>query len=158
MFNTSTSWNGNLGGIGGAKAKCQARASAAGLGGTWDAWVSNNTSNPASRFIKSTTRYARLDGQEVAQTWADLIDGTIDVPININEFGDMSPQADIWTGTSENGTSLNEDCSGWTASGGFLVIGYEGRNNAINFNWSARSTCSTRPNCSTMQRLYCFEQ
>jgi cysteine-rich repeat protein len=157
VFVTSTAWNGNLGGVAGAKAKCQARANALNLGGTWDAWVSNNTSTPSSRFIKSITRYARLDGLEVAQTWGDLTDGSIDVPININELKAMVGQADVWTGTSSNGTSLEEDCSGWTAGGGFGVIGYEGRNNATNADWTNTGLFAAS-NCSTVQRLYCFEQ
>jgi hypothetical protein len=105
----------------------------------------------------SASLSVRLDGQYVANSWADLTDGALPVPININEFGDMSPQADIWTGTSASGLSLDEDCSGWTASGGFLVIGYEGRNNAINGNW-ANTGLVNASNCSTAQRLYCFEQ
>src|SRR5690606_8308287 len=84
MFVTSIGWTGNLGGIAGATAKCQARADTAGLGGTWDAWISAADSSPSLRFVASTTHYARLDGQEVAQTWADLTDGSLDVPINID--------------------------------------------------------------------------
>ncbi|PCC71302.1 Myxococcus cysteine-rich repeat-containing protein [Nannocystis exedens] len=157
VFVTSISWNGNLGGIAGAKSKCQARAATGNLGGTWDAWISTGTNNPAGRFVKSTTRYARLDGVEIAQTWADLTDGTLDAPINVNEFGDMSPQADVWTGTADDGTSLSEHCNGWTTSSGLGVLGIEGRNNAVDFNWTARSLINAS-NCSTLQRLYCFEQ
>ena len=63
----------------------------------------------------------------------------------------------MWTGTNGNGQSLEEDCSGWTASGGFLVIGYEGRNNATNDSWTNTGVVNAS-NCSTAQRLYCFQQ
>ena len=157
VFITSGAWNGNLGGLGGGDGKCQTLANAAGLGGTFKAWLSNNTQNPQSRFVKSTTGYARVDGLDVAKTWADLVDGTILVPLNVNEKKAAVPQLDVWTGTNSNGTSLQEDCSGWTAPGGFGVIGYEGRNNATNGNWTNTGVFEAS-NCSTVQRLYCFQQ
>src|ERR1051326_3970478 len=40
VFVSSTTYDGNLGGFDGAAAKCQAVATAAGLGGTWAAWIS----------------------------------------------------------------------------------------------------------------------
>jgi cysteine-rich repeat protein len=157
VFLTSTSYNGNLGGLAGGDAKCQSLATAAALPGQYKAWLSNNTNTPQSRFTKSTTGYALTNGLEVAQTWADLVDGTIDTPININQSKTMVGQADVWTGTDENGQSLEEDCSGWTAGGGLGVIGYEGRNNATNSSWTVTGLFNAS-NCSTMQRLYCFQQ
>jgi cysteine-rich repeat protein len=59
VFITSGSWNGNLGGLAGGDGKCQTLANAAALGGTYKAWLSNNTQQPAVRFTKSTTGYAR---------------------------------------------------------------------------------------------------
>ena len=157
VFVTSGSWNGNLGGLTGGDGKCQTLANAAALGGTYKAWLSNNTNNPQSRFVKSTTGYALVNGKDVAKTWADLVDGSILLPINVNEKNAAVGQADVWTGTSSNGTSLEEDCSGWFASGGLLVIGYEGRNNATNGNWTNTGLLNAS-NCSTVQRLYCFQQ
>ena len=71
VFVTSGSWNGNLGGLTGGDGKCQTLANAAALGGTFKAWLSNNTNNPQSRFVKSTTGYALTTGKDVAKTWAD---------------------------------------------------------------------------------------
>ncbi|MBK7827056.1 DUF4215 domain-containing protein [Nannocystis sp.] len=156
VFVTSGSWNGNLGGLTGGDGKCQTLANAAALGGTYKAWI-NNTNNPQSRFVKSATGYALVNGKDVAKSWADLVDGSILLPINVNEKNAAVAQADVWTGTSSNGTSLEEDCSGWFASGGLLVIGYEGRNNATNGNWTNTGLLNAS-NCSTVQRLYCFQQ
>src|SRR3989344_7858176 len=52
VFLTSTIYDGNLGGISGADAKCQARANTFNLGGTWKAWISDSNTNndPESRF------------------------------------------------------------------------------------------------------------
>ena len=47
---TSSSWNGNLGGLSGADAKCQQAANATGLGGTWVAWLSDSTHNAKDRI------------------------------------------------------------------------------------------------------------
>src|SRR5690606_34004345 len=107
------------------------------------------------RFVKSTTHYARLDGQEIAQSWADLTDGTLDVPININEFGGVSVQTDVWTGTAAGGTPLSDNCQSWT-SGSSNYFAYEGRNDAADFNWTARSFVFSSY-CGIQQRLYCFE-
>jgi len=50
VFVTSSSWNGNLGGLSGAGAKCQQAADAAGLGGTWVAWLSDSTYDAKDRI------------------------------------------------------------------------------------------------------------
>ncbi|MBZ5708404.1 DUF1554 domain-containing protein [Nannocystis pusilla] len=145
-----------MGGIAGAASKCQTRAAAAGLSGTWDAWISSAVSSPATRFVKSTTHYARIDGPEIAQTWEDLTDGTLDAPIDHNEFGALVPQAMVWTGTAAHGTPLVENCQTWSTSS-TLQEGYDGRNDATDFNWSARSLALSL-HCAAAQRLYCFEQ
>ncbi|MFY0533553.1 hypothetical protein [Nannocystis pusilla] len=108
------------------------------------------------RFVKSTTHYARLDGQEIAQSWADLTDGSLDAPINIDEFGALVPQASVWTGTSASGTALADTCNSWSLTSSTWKA-YEGRNDVTDFNWSARSLALSA-NCSILQRLYCFEQ
>ena len=81
-----------LGGVTGADSVCQARANAAGLSGTFKAWISGGSysSSPASRFTRSTVLpYVRIDGAVVANDWNDLTDGTIQNPINIDEFGNL---------------------------------------------------------------------
>src|SRR5690606_26192589 len=135
VFVTSTSWNGNLGGISGSDSKCQGRANAAVLGGSWRAWTSAGSNSPNSRFNKSTTGYARLDGLEVAQTWADLTDNTIDVPINRNENNQFVGEADVWTGTNGSGTGSGSNCNSWT-SGSLFNTGREGRNFLTNVEWT----------------------
>ena len=157
MFLTSLTYKGNLGGLGGGDGKCQTLANAAGLAGTYKAWLSNNTNNPQSRFVKSATGYARVDGKDIAKTWADLVDGSILYPINVNEKNAAVAQWDVWTGTSSNGTSLEVDCAGWLTSAGFPNTGYEGRNNATNSNWTNTGLINASL-CSTSQRLYCFQQ
>src|SRR5690606_10700965 len=135
VFVTSTTWRGNLGGLSGADSKCQARANAAALGGSWRAWASAGSNSPNTRFVKPTTGYARLDGLQAAQTWNDLTDNTIDVPINRNEYNGFVGDADVWTGTTGAGNPTGTDCKDWTDST-ILRQGDEGRTFLTNVEWT----------------------
>jgi hypothetical protein len=63
VFVTSTVYTGNLGGSAGADDKCQERADAAGLGGTFKAWLSaTGTGNSAfDRLSHASVPYVRVD-------------------------------------------------------------------------------------------------
>ncbi len=91
VFITSTIFaDGNLGGIVGADAECQALADAASLSGTFLAWLSDSLGNsPATdpNFVKSEVPYLRVDGIMVASSWADLVDGSLLAPIEVDEQG-----------------------------------------------------------------------
>jgi hypothetical protein len=53
VFVSGSKWNGNLGGLAGADAKCQQAADAAGLGGTFRAWISDDATSASSRLTHS---------------------------------------------------------------------------------------------------------
>ena len=80
-------YDGNLGGLAGADSKCQARADAAGLGGSWNAWLSDDAESASSRITRSSGPYTRVDGVLVANNWDDLTDGSLQNPLSIDEFG-----------------------------------------------------------------------
>ena len=81
VFVTSTKHTGNLGGQAGADAICQSRASAAGLAGTFLAWISEGSiDEPRDRFTQSSASYRRVDGTTIASNWDDLIDGHLFLP------------------------------------------------------------------------------
>jgi len=154
VFVTSSTYTGALGGVAGAKAKCQQRADVAGLGGTWDVWIGVPGDVPGARL---GGQYARLDGVEIAQDWFDLRDGTLDAPIHIDEWGTPLGQYDVWTGTANNGWELADNCAGWTYGGTMpTIVGSEGRTSATDGNWTNTGSTHASP-CSTKQRLYCFE-
>ena len=50
-------------------------------------WLVPGAQAPATRFTQSVIPYVRTDGAVVANNWADLTDGTIQNPINVDEFG-----------------------------------------------------------------------
>lgn len=87
-FISSTSSNGNLGGLTGADQKCQTLADSAGIHGTFKAWLGDSTKSPSNRFTQATVPYVKLDGSLIANHWTDLTDGDIANPINIDENGE----------------------------------------------------------------------
>ncbi|MFH1224959.1 MAG: DUF1554 domain-containing protein [Candidatus Diapherotrites archaeon] len=136
MFVTSQEWNGNLGGISGADAKCQAAASAAKLQGKWRALVSDKDHSAKSWLPDSA--YTKLDGTMVAKNRADLLDGTILSPINIDEFGKAASGFRVWTGTSITGTPydgpLSGYCDNWV-SWNVNKVGGVGNKNSTDSGW-----------------------
>ncbi|MDZ4247347.1 MAG: DUF1554 domain-containing protein, partial [Dehalococcoidia bacterium] len=75
VFVTAATYNGNLGGLSGADAKCQASANAVNLGGTWKAWLSDSNTSAGSRLNHSDSPYRLLNGTTIANNWDDLVDG-----------------------------------------------------------------------------------
>lgn len=162
VFVTSTVHNGDLGGLVGADAICQARADAASpsLPGTFKAWLSDSTGSPLTRFIQSPGQYVFADGiTVVANNWDDLIDGTLNERIFLNEVGELIVTAPnvCWTNTNTDGTvrDASFDCNDWSSSSSSdsSFVGDTFENNA---RWTISSSVTTA--CAAPLRLYCFQQ
>lgn len=154
VFVTSTTYNGNLGGLAGADAKCQERANAANLGGNWKAWLSDDATSAATRLNHVNGSYKRLDGAIVANNWNDLTDGNLNGAINITELG-VVKNISVWTNTAANGTGMGTiNCSNWTSS--TSTQGLAG----VSYDSSSRWTYDSIAywSCSSLLSLYCFEQ
>jgi hypothetical protein len=156
VFVTSTTTTGNLGGLAGADAICAARASAAGLPGTYKAWLSDATTSVATRFAQAAVPYVLLDGTQIAADWTALTSGTIQHAIDVDETGATitGPVQGAYTNTTAAGNiaSAVETCTDWTvATGGSPGIGAA---TATNGTW----TTGTTSDCVGPLRLYCFEQ
>lgn len=161
VFVSSIYYNGNLGGVMGADATCQALADASDLTSrrTFKAWISDDTSSPAADFVQSNSGYVLANGLAVALGWNDLTDGVLERPINVDEKGNTvtgHPTYGLtaWTGTKEDGTLFDssQDCNQWTSSSASGHIGLPDRSDYGWTNWSGYYACSR------LQRLYCFEQ
>jgi hypothetical protein len=119
VFVTSNIYRGDLGGLLGADAKCQALADAAGLGGEFKAWLSaaGPGNSAADRLTHATGPYVRVDGVQVAANWTDLVDGLLSAPISIDEHGApvISGTMGVWTGTNTAGRlqAPNVICNDW---------------------------------------------
>lgn len=79
VFVTSDTFNGNLGGLIGADAKCQAAADepfSIVQPGTYFAWISTSSGSPSTRFTQSVLPYVLPDGTTIATDWDVLVEFT----------------------------------------------------------------------------------
>jgi len=161
-FVTMSAQNGNMGGLSGADAICQAEADAVGLTGTYLAWLADNTGSPDSRFstaIKGTLPIVRTDGTTIANNWADLTDGSIDAQMNYSVYG-AKKETNVsitWTNVANDGTLFNSSntCVDWTSNNN-ADNGQTGTSTGTT-DWTERSFSPTR-DCQTRYQIYCFEQ
>jgi hypothetical protein len=77
---------------------------AAGLPGTYQAWLSDSTGSPNTRFVRSTGPYRLVNGHTIAANFADLTDGILAAPISVTEtLGGVGGGATTWTHTKLDG-------------------------------------------------------
>lgn len=173
-FVTSTKYDGNLGGIAGADAKCQARADAVSLGGTWKAIISDSTTNAYGRMKFRTKSVYDLAGRLLWNPSQGIVSSNdtyttfypspfsspqaatphngpiLAVRLNTTELGGTSSTA-TWTGTDYNGAAQPGNCANWTST---VSSGYIGHTDYITASWINYSTA----NCNTTtQALICLE-
>lgn len=167
FFVTSTSLGkgGNLGGLAGADAHCQALASAAGAGGrTWRAYLSTQGTgavNARDRIGKGP--WVNVKGQQVARDLEHLHGDTLDLArlgntltraTALNEKGEQvsgvafpgGPQApnqhDILTGSQPDGRAYTDGadhtCNNWTSEdAGSAQVGHHDRTGGPNISWNS---------------------
>ncbi len=156
IFVTSTAYsNANLGGLTGADGECNTLATAAGLTGTYSAWLSTSTVNAKDRVsIGHAGGFVLLNGTVIATSFTNLLDGSIDAAINRNESNSVIT-ANTMTGTKEDGTAHTNLCDGWTSSSseisGQWGIGSAGITDTRWTNF-ASNTCATGN-----AHLFCFQ-
>ena len=154
VFLSSLEYNGNLGGLTGADAKCNLLANVSGLRGNYKAWLSDDTDSPASRFTKSNTSYVLVTGKTVAWNWADLTSGTLRHSINTDEHA-TEYDYNYWahSNTARDGTILGgAHCNNWT---GVTGGGSNGNYLSLIEAWTEGPSMSC---AQSSHRLYCFEQ
>ena len=152
VFVTSTTTTANYSGLPQADTVCQNLATAAGLSGTFRAWLSNATDSPSTRFTQSTVPYKLVDGTQIAGNWTDLTDGTNDNPINKTETNGGAPTTFVYSGTAANGTGVaGEHCNNWTGA----PQASAGNTGVTGSGWTLWSTANS---CSFLFSIYCFEQ
>jgi hypothetical protein len=157
VFVTFDSYDGNFPGLAGADAACTNAATGAGLTGTWTAWLSDgvNDTDTDARDRILNGEYQLLDGTVVATSLADLTDGTLNTPINMDETGTviLGTAVQTWTGTSSDGTHQGAGlCTGWTSNDSGLVGGI-GDLSAADSTWTDVGGGNA---CDVFNRLYCF--
>lgn len=163
VFVTKQSFDGNLNGLAGADLTCNTLADAAGLPGTYLAWLSDSVSTPNDRFAQSPDPYVRVDGVQVAADYTALTGGSLDAPISIDQNGDAIPPDDpntfdgfVWTGTAADGTretgfGTAPNCSDWSSTN---PSGRAGDAHDAGFRWTDFFSIG----CDKQFQFYCFEQ
>lgn len=151
VFVSSTTYTGALGGLAGADIKCNNLATAAGLPGTWTAYLSTLTVNAIDR-IPIWNQLKRTDGTIVSATWDDMWYGSLSNPPNRNEYG-IQRDASVWTGSDLYGKSYSFGgtfADTWTTNSGSSVT--YGNSSRISGGWSKEGQSFSHYN----QSLYCF--
>ncbi|MFO0674362.1 MAG: DUF1554 domain-containing protein [Polyangiaceae bacterium] len=147
IFLTSTVYDGNLGGLAGADAKCQARADAASLGGTWKAILSTRTVDARDHVDGTVPRY-NVDGtrvmkaNEMFSTSATTGTYPLLTPIrdefghavvgNLFPFAGGGPDGRHAEPSAPYGLGWDDACEDWTSTKGTTTCGY---NNTTSGTW-----------------------
>jgi hypothetical protein len=186
VFVTSQAFNGNLGGLTGADAKCQALARAAGLAGTFKAWLGNATVSASSRLTHATVPYKLVNGTVIANDFTDLITGKPNEPdvhhfflrhaIDLTELGTQAVggtathcfnfpdnRIAVWTNANVNGAIANNNpvnsCgSTWNSAGPSTASGPFGVIGVVGEVSANWTVLCGGGMCENTAPLYCFEQ
>jgi len=157
-------------GLAAADAVCKARASIAGLSGTFMAWLSDNVDDAYCRIHELTGKksancgqstlpvaagpWVRTDGFPFSGTIDQLVNsGVVYSPIMYDEFANpVAQNLGIYTGTYRNGTMGSLNCSNWTSTSfsEYAVIGTVQGTTAAWTDYAAST-------CNGSARLLCFE-
>lgn len=161
VFISSEIYSGNLGGTAGADEKCKQLAAAAGLPGSYKAWISSIDSEPFDDFQRSTGDYVRVDGTLVASGWNDLTDGHLLAPINITETGGTLPDYGyVWAATSADGHLPTDaalmTCNSWRTAANYPFYGRIGF--SADFGSPMWTNSSSALTCNERCHIYCIEQ
>ena len=107
-----------------------------------------------------------MDGLTVANSWADLTDGSLVSAINKTEVNGTPPSSTTlagslatWSATNSNGTRYtavaDTNCVDWTWSSAVTHRGHIGLRSATSGAWSSNNNGLY---CAAMAPLYCIEQ
>jgi hypothetical protein len=130
------------------------------------AWLSAGGQSPATRFrakLEEKIPYILVDGQHIAESLEDVLDGTLAAPIRLDEKGVASALTSVFTGTKADGEALDPDgmnattstCDDWTVNkldGKDILAGY-GLTNESDGRWTANGYVE----CKKSLPIYCFE-
>ena len=155
VFVTSTAHRGGaLGGLAGADAICQERADAAGLPGTYRAWLSSAQQDAKDR-LGTARGWLRTDGKPFARDLAQVLQGAFYHPPMLDEYGNAPSNWLVWTATLHSGVGLDDDggqmCAGWTSEDPERSA-LQGDREAGGSWWTSRRLGA----CNEAAHLYCF--
>ncbi|MCH7567978.1 MAG: LamG domain-containing protein [Nanoarchaeota archaeon] len=157
VFATDSNFTGDV--LNRADEICNDAASNAGLRGNYVALLSTTREHAVDKIQDG--KYLRVDGVKIADNKRDLFDGTIDNPLNVNEFGNVLPTLTcdsngfecnlIYTGSKVDGTlDPGFNCNDWNSISALSTVGHYP---SVDHNWINTNNVS----CSEVLGIYCFE-
>ncbi len=146
IFISTTTTGSNIGGLAGADAICQGRASDENFPGTWLALLSDSSTAANSR-VTFTGRISNLR-EVIANDSADLWDGTLLNQIRYNEEGNTG-NTDAWTGSLSDGSYAPDNCNDWLVVNG--DSGQYGSATGTDATWIDNGFT----NCFAVHSVYC---
>jgi hypothetical protein len=170
VFVTMASFPSDMGGLAGADAKCQAEADdpeSIVPAGTYLAWLSDGTDSPDTRFTKFSQPYVLPDGTKIAENYADLTDGSILHPINVDATGAPVLGAQrFWTGTMTDGKAVQQfvanvkrnSCNAWNGTTVYRAIATIGITYEKTGEWTNYRQALCNSQAQPERRLICFQQ
>jgi hypothetical protein len=153
-FITSETFNGNLGGLSGADGHCTRLAAAAGLPGSFKAWLSSDTVTASSRTLRAGG-FIRTDGSIWVDSRADLFpEPFIRTPLwfNENKIKVAGDPTFLWTGTTVSGSlQPGLTCIDWSTSASSKTARV-GEAQSQGASWTQAGT----PECGSRAHLLCL--
>lgn len=155
---------GNLGGLTGADAICQAAATAVGAGArTWKAYLSTDTVNAKDRIGKGPWYNQKLE--LIANDVTGLHAANIPSAKVLNENGGATPgnRHDILTGSTAAGMATADTCANWTSNAATNPKATLGHSDSSSGQWNnahGSQGCSEGNLTATGGdgRIYCFAE
>jgi hypothetical protein len=164
MFVTHQTFRGDIavdGGAPGAVADriCNAAAAAAGLPGTYIAWLSTSTEHPTASIEPGVPILLPRACEVVADGFVGVTT-TLKTAPNSTEFGEtLGYPCRVWSNTTANGISASgpgfgeASCSEWTSADP-AVLGVVGNCTSLDFQWAAWEQLACNSNSA---HLYCLQ-
>lgn len=132
VFLSSAVYPGNFSSSATADDHCTTLARDQGYKGIFRAWNSTQFLGPSTLFTRNGLPWRLPNGDLVANTWDDLVDGTIQNPINVFENGDPNTSGNtrVFTGTQTSGAPNSNHCSEWSTQISTFTPGDSSRTDA----------------------------
>lgn len=157
VFITRDRFNGNLGGLTGGDTKCADAATAAGVTGTWKAWLSSSTVNAIDRLV-DVGPWVDMQGTTAFASKSAITTSGPSTALWYDERGMFLSSENIWTATNSQGTYqwgviMAPPCDEWTSTSmqAGARVGQVGRTGDA---WTSHSGTT----CDQTAHLLCFEQ
>lgn len=145
-----------LNGLGNADMDCGDLAFTAGLGGTWVAWLSDQTMDAPSRVTDVSPWYLLDDTTLVFPDHASL--SSVSGPMHAIDMDErkfpVGADSTVWTGTSSIGVASLSTCMNWSSNAA-ADTGTVG-DASLTVSWT--ETGAGTDTCDQMHHIYCFEQ